>query len=141
MPDTLTVADFVRDRNVFMLKEQIDERPDQAKDDNWGRASQWQADHWKCTLRRQMPDGSRRSLVVYYSKGLGHNGAAPTTEEVLDSLALDASVRDQSFEDWCGDYGCDVDSRKAERTYNACVKSAGKLRKFLGPDDFTVLTE
>lgn len=135
MPDTLTIAEFVRERSIFMLKEQIDERPDQKIDDKW------EADHWKCTLRRQMPDDTRRSMVVYFSKGLGHKGAPPTTEEVLDSLASDASSIDQRFEDWCSDLGFDTDSRKAERIYNACVKAAGKLKKFLGPDDAAVLIE
>ena len=73
-------------------------------------------DHWRCRLRN---DG--KSMTVYFSKGSGHNGAAPTLEEVLETLASDASGVDNArdFEDWCSEYGYDTDSRTAERTYNA----------------------
>jgi hypothetical protein len=61
--------------------------------------------------------------------------------DVLDSLAHDASSADQSFGDWCGDYGYDTDSRKAERTYNACRQTMFDLRKLLGARDAEVLIQ
>lgn len=63
----------------------------------------------------------------------------PTAAEVLDSLASDASSADQSFEDWCGDYGYDTDSRKAEAAYNACRETMFNLRKLLGARDLETL--
>ena len=59
----------------------------------------------------------------------------PTAEDVLQSLLSDASSADESFEDWCGEYGYDTDSRKAERTYDQVREHTAKLRAFLG-DDF-----
>lgn len=37
-----------------------------------------------------------------------------------------------TFEEWADELGYDVDSRRAERTYNACVKVADDLCKFFG---------
>lgn len=63
----------------------------------------------------------------------------PTAEEVLDCLASEASAMDQSFEDWASDFGYDVDSRKAEKAYNACREQGFALRKLLGYADFEIL--
>ncbi len=53
----------------------------------------------------------------------------PTLADVLNSLLLDASGTEESFEDWCSNYGCDTDSRKAETTYRACCDTARQLRQ------------
>jgi|SRR5882672_3289550 len=90
-------------------------------------------DHWSCKFRRA---GSARVMTVIFSMGSGHHGKAPTACDVLDCLASDATGCDgRSFEDWCGDYGYDTDSRKAERTWKATVRQSAKLQQFLG-DDF-----
>lgn len=88
----------------------------------------WNADHWRCTLSRK---GKR--MVVYYSKGIGHKGAKPTSSEIIESLASDASGYEgaRSFEDWASDYGYDRD-RRARTTYKAVQSEARRLRRFLG---------
>ena len=87
------------------------------------------ADGWTVTLKM---DGKQMTIPFY--KGIGHHGEEPTAEEVLECLASDACGVDnsQTFEDWCSEYGYDTDSRRAERIYNACLKSTEKLRRFLG---------
>ena len=70
-------------------------------------------------------------MTVYFSQGPAISGE-PTTEDVLDCLALDASGAD-SFEDWCAEYGYDTDSRKAEHIYNTVRKQTEELASFLGP--------
>ena len=43
----------------------------------------------------------------------------------------DALAAENSFEDFCSEFGYDTDSRKAEKSYKACEKSAEKaLRIF-----------
>lgn len=93
-------------------------------------------DNWRCVLRR-----GRRSMVVHFSKGVGHHGAAPTVDEVLDCLASDAaSVENASgFEDWCNDLGYGTDSRKAERTYREIGRQAERLKAVLGDEDYETL--
>lgn len=53
----------------------------------------------------------------------------PSLDDVLYSLLIDAEAHDQSFEDWCSNFGYDTDSRKALATYMACQETATKLRR------------
>ena len=127
--ETVSLEQFITDNRVTMTAERTDSNP--AMDDSANM------DHWRVTLRCR-----RRQMTTVFSMGYGHNGAEPKTAEVLDCLASDANGYDnaQSFEDWAGDYGFDTDSRKAERTYKAMAKSADKIRRLLGDDAYTLLT-
>lgn len=89
----------------------------------------WPADHWRCTMSRR---GKRMS--VFFSKGHGHHGKPPTSSEIIESLALDASGYENArgYDDWASEYGYDTDSRRAHRTYNAVKSEASRLRRFLG---------
>jgi hypothetical protein len=58
----------------------------------------------------------------------------PKVEEVLNSLLLDSSALDITFEEWCSEYGYDTDSRKAEKTFNLCNELGKKLKRLLGED-------
>jgi len=73
-------------------------------------------------------------MTVPFSMGDGYNGAKPTVDTVLDCLASDASGADETFEYWCGNFGYDTDSRRAEKTYKAVQRQTAKLRAFLGED-------
>lgn len=92
------------------------------KSDNW----QETADQWCITIN---------GIGFEYYTGIGHRDKKtdrpqkPELSEVLSSLALDATACDESFDDWCCNYGYDTDSRKALETYLACQENAGKLRK------------
>lgn len=96
--------------------------------DNWQRYS------FTVTLKR---DGQK--ITMPYHMGIGHakdgQTPAPKLIEVLDSLRLDASSADESFEDFCANFGYDPDSRKALATYKACQKARVKVQALLG-DDF-----
>ena len=53
----------------------------------------------------------------------------PHAAGVLYSLILDSSAVEQSFSNWCSEYGYDDDSRKALATYEACQANADKLAR------------
>ncbi len=55
----------------------------------------------------------------------------PTLEDSLQCLVMDANCvrHGQDFEEFCGDYGYDTDSRKAERVFKGCTESWRKLSK------------
>jgi len=95
--------------------------------------------NFDCTIR-QVGRGNPRSMHVYFSQGSAHT-KAPTLAEVLDCLASDASGIENalSFEDWANEYGCDTDSRKAEKTYHICQEQAEDLRNLLGRDAYKTL--
>lgn len=56
----------------------------------------------------------------------------PKIEHILQSLFSDAQAGQETFEDFCFDFGYSDDSIKAMETYRACQKNYSKLRKALG---------
>ncbi len=92
--------------------------------DDWQR----QAHQYRVTLRYK-----RRRMSLDYFMGSALT-SEPDSASVLSSLLLDASALDESFENWCADYGYDTDSRKAERLYKLCCKQGEKLKQLLGDD-------
>src|SRR5262249_20478447 len=87
------------------------------------------SDPWTVVLRYK---GRRMTVPFYMGPALARE---PNAEDVMEALCSDASSAENSFENWCGDYGYDTDSRRAERTYQAVQKQTAKLRRLLG-DDF-----
>src|SRR6185369_7573188 len=92
------------------------ERPESWGEKSWGENQP--AHSWTVTLR----NGRRRYTVDFYG---GAAVGEPSAADVLACLASDATSAEnaRSFEEWCSDFGTDTDSRRAERTYNACVKT------------------
>jgi len=90
-----------------------------------------------------------RAYEVVYSKGAGHvdkrgNPIRPTLEEVLEDAIQNACPFEQgptTFEDWAQEYGYDLDSRKAEKTFLACQRYAAKFRDMIGFSGFVDVTE
>lgn len=67
---------------------------------------------------------------------------APSLLDVLSSLLTDASAIDSAtFPDWCAEFGLDVDSRSAEKTYRACIETGLKLRAMFGDVGLAALRE
>lgn len=129
----MNIKQFIAQQRIAMTAEWADRNPNIESDGNWA------ASHYRCKLTRADGD-QRRALTVFYSMGAAHT-REPKAAEVLDCLASDASGYEQArtFEEWCGEYGYDTDSRKAERTYTVIGKQARKLRKFLGANEYEKL--
>jgi hypothetical protein len=71
--------------------------------------------------------------------GMGHAGRHPSLPDVLSSVVDDAVSADQTFDDWCADYGYDTDSRRAHATWEACGRIRRKLIRLVGDDAFNSL--
>ena len=80
-------------------------------------------------------------MSLVFSMGSGHGGKRPELADVLDCLASDAAGYEnaRSFADWCADYGYDVDSRRAERTFKAVERQATSLHRVLGESAYRTL--
>lgn len=91
--------------------------------------------HWLVTLRC-----GRRRITIPFSQGPAIC-QEPDANDVLNCLASDAASFEnaQSFEDWCSEYGYDVDSRKAEKTYHAVESQTEKLKRFLPTEAYEQL--
>ena len=91
------------------------------------------ARRWEC-------ENGRKASAVR-GRGTGPE-LKPDAIDVLYSLVMDADALDAGgFEEWAGDLGYDVDSRKAEKTYNACIGIGLKLRRHLGEGGIVKLRE
>jgi hypothetical protein len=118
-----TIGQRIKEDKIRIEAEYSDNNPNMADET-------WQANHYKVLLKK-----GNKQLTTYFSMGMAHT-QEPTAEDVLDSLAMDASGIEnaRSFDDWCANYGYDTDSRKAEKTFKACEKQAEKLKVFLGEE-------
>lgn len=65
-------------------------------------------------------------------------GTPPTAYDVLTCLE---KYEYQDFEDFCSAYGYDLDSRKAEKIYKACVKEFAKVCKLWNDEEIELLQE
>lgn len=142
--DLMTMGQFIADHGITMEVEGGTDRRHlrsikPVKDDDG-----WEHFAWTVHLKRK-----DETMTVPYRMGTGHATIVralsweaadhliptpPKVEDVLDSLALDASAYENArgFEDFAGDFGYDTDSRKAERMYLECGETAKRLRFFLG---------
>lgn len=94
--------------------------------DDWRRTARG----WTVKLVHQ-----KRSITVPFWQGAAHT-KPPTAADVLSCLVSDASSYESArdFEDWARDLGYDTDSIKAKRTYEACGRTAKRVRTLLGKD-------
>ena len=122
-----TMADFVARHNIKIACEWADRNPHMP---DWNDAN-----HYKCKLTM-----GRKQMTIYFSQGYGVTHE-PEAADVLNCLADDSAgvSNARSFEEWAEEYGYDTDSRKAEKTYNVCVKQAARLLSFLGEDLYNEL--
>ena len=123
----MTLQQFIDHHTITLTATRTDRNPDM---------SDFDGDHWRVGLKRP-----RKQMSLFFSKGYGHGGEAPTAEEVLECLRSDACTDGDTFEDFCACYGYDSDSRKAEKIYKAVHRQTDKLRRFLGADLFTELLQ
>lgn len=72
---------------------------------------------------------------------LNKKPVAPAAAGPLHSVILDSDALYMSFDEWCADYGFDIDSRKAEGTFNACRENARKLRRVFTKEQIATLQE
>jgi hypothetical protein len=87
------------------------------------KVPQW----WRSTVRSY-----QQCMIQHGWTGSGAQrlrAPEPKLADVVESLLSDAGVLDYAtFEEWAGEFGFDVDSRKAERTYRQCLEIALQLR-------------
>lgn len=117
-------ADAVNNR---LVDAKLMREPLAKKSDNW----QDTAFHWLVTIGGQHFDYYTGAAWVEKARVsyMPDKPIPPSYDDVIHSLLMDASACEQSFEDWCSEYGYDSDSIKALETYRACQKNADKLRK------------
>lgn len=120
---TATLKQLIARHHIKIESKLTDTNPNFHSDSTeWMRS----AHHYKVTLRAY-----GRQMTTYFSMGPALC-EDPDAEGVLDCLLSDSPACKQDFAEWARDLGYDEDSRKAGRTYNACLKLGTKLKQFLG---------
>jgi len=129
--DRITLQAFITKYGLSMAELEWADRNPNMVDDGWAQS----ASHYKLRIRCK-----GRQLTTYFSMGSAHT-SEPKLADVLDCLSSDASGVEnaRSFEDWCAEYGYDTDSRRAEKTFKACERSAESLKRLLTPDVYEQL--
>jgi hypothetical protein len=126
--ERITLAQFIEKHGITAAVKRVGSNP--SMEDKTGSMR-----HFLVVLHM-----GEKFMSVHFSQGSAHT-EAPTAQDVLSCLAMDSAGFENAdnFEDWCGEYGYDTDSRRAERTYNARKDQAIKLMEFLGADAYDAL--
>ena len=130
----MTFQEFIKKNKLSITSKRADGTPS-----NWSKDSK----SWLCSVQRGEHIGECNFRVMSFEY---HTGSAiegpPKLADLLYCLAMDASAKEEEcFEDWAENLGYDTDSRKAEKTYQACLKNADDLCYLLGNDAFNTLLE
>lgn len=91
----------------------------------------WRHRQWRITLSSRHWPG--RFTTSTFRTGIGWE-RKPNAADLLECLLSDAAgVKNaEGFDDWCREYGYDLDSRKAEQTFIACITQTEQLENWLG---------
>jgi hypothetical protein len=80
----------------------------------------------------------RFTLSFWNSRHDQETGEAPTAYDVLYAIEKNDP---RTFEDFCGEFGYDTDSRKAETTYKLVKREWAKVSAFFTESELTELYE
>lgn len=119
----MNVSEWIKANGVTMTTRRLKGRTDGLMEDS--------ASHWRCTLKNP----GTEPLVLEYSMGSAYT-TAPEIAQVLGCVIDDVQGLENTwtFDGWCGEYGYDLDSRKAEKIYQAVEKERQDLAMFAGTD-------
>jgi len=90
-------------------------------------------DIWILKLVRK---SDKTMLSTKFGQSIAAGGKAPTAYDLLTCIT---KYDPGTFENFCGDYGYDSDSRKAEKIYQGVVKEWEKVSKFFTEEELTAL--
>lgn len=104
----------------------------------------WTVPVWN-TMKWVFREGKAPASTAWdhnYAALLQGKPIVPKLKDVLHCLVVESDTFDyDSFESWASDFGYDQDSRRAEEIYQACLKTALKLRSGIGQDKLNQLRE
>lgn len=80
----------------------------------------------------------RRSFRVIFGQSIANSGTPPTAYDVLACLQ---KYEVGTFEDFCGEFGYDTDSKRSEKVYKAVVKEFDNVCKIWSDAEIEQLQE
>ena len=95
----------------------------------------WAKQAWIITLKYK----GKRAQFRFYGGGASDT---PTASDLVWAVAIDSEAVDESFSDWCANFGYTTDSITARSTYKACQRNGERLIKLIGDKEiFSQLVE
>ena len=96
---------------------------------------EWAKQGWTVSLKYK----GKRAQFRYYGGGASKT---PTASDLVWAVATDSTALNESFSDWCGEFGYDTDNIKARSTYKACQTYANRLKNLINDEGlFSQLVE
>ena len=96
---------------------------------------EWAKQGWSITLSYQR----KRAQFRFYGGGASKT---PTASDLVWAVAIDSEAVDESFSNWCDNFGYSTDSITARSTYKACQRNGERLIKLIGNKEiFSQLVE
>ena len=96
---------------------------------------EWAKQAWAITLKYK----GKRAQFRFYGGGASDT---PTASDLVWAVAIDSEAVDESFSDWCANFGYTTDSIKARSTFKACQRNGERLIKLIGNKEiFSQLVE
>ena len=95
----------------------------------------WAKQGWSIVLKYN----KKRAQFRFYGGGASKT---PTASDLVWAVAIDSEAVDESFSDWCANFGYTTDSIKARSIYKACSRNGSRLINLIGSEDiFSQLVE
>lgn len=99
------------------------------------KTMQWDKNQQRYVFKLQLLRG-RKSYTFEFGQSISKGSEEPNLYDVLTCLQkYDVGT----FEDFCGDFGYDLDSRTAEKTYKAVVKEFEAMERLFSSEELEVL--
>jgi hypothetical protein len=126
-------TDYNKQANDFLHKYELNLSVREAipqKTPLWHKDGERHGVNYFCSLSNK--DGKHYSFDFWGSIHDLNTGKKPTAYDVL--ACLDTYSADSTFEDFCDNYGYDIDSIKAMKTYEATQKQCRGLESILSKE-------
>lgn len=130
-----TIAEFVKSHGITIHSDSITANPRLIASNQTDAAFLANCTHWKVMLKKKR--ASRATLTVYFSRRGRDIISAPTAEEVLDSLAIDALSVDTDPHEITSELVLNLET--AKKYIEVCKKRANGLRRVLGEGAYHTL--
>jgi hypothetical protein len=94
-------------------------------------------DIYNCVLK----NGKHRYRFTFgqsINDSTGDGGVPPTAYDVLATIT---KYNPYDFDNFCSEYGYDIDSRKAYKTYKAVMREWKNIEKLFTPEEMEMLSE
>jgi hypothetical protein len=121
-----TTTNYTEQANDFMVKVGATMKIDYLKNAYHFDGDKETRDIYRITLKRE---GRRYSFNFGQSIANSRTNTAPTAYDVLTCLT---KYDPGTFENFCGDFGYDEDSRRAEKVYKAVLKEWAGVERLFG---------